>query len=181
MTSYMTTKLDGLSAEDIANDVNMVAWWTSVDKTRWVAGVISGWIAGAIAMAVGGILSVSHGLQFIFPVKLLGTALIGAQATAYDSSSGLVAGLIITGFITGLWGFVYGHFVRSHSLYTKLGMGFTWGAFLWVFNWNLMLHSFKAISAAEMPSSAAFVICMAYGFGMSVISVVDPVLRGGKR
>lgn len=166
-----------MSAEDIENDVNMVALWTSVDKTRWAAGLISGWVAGAIAMSVAGAIAVTHGFQFVFPVKLLGTILLGAQATAYDSSAGLVAGLIMTGFIFGLWGFVYGHFVRSNSLAAMLGMGFTWGAFLWVFNWNLMLHSFKAISAAEVPSSAAFFTCMAYGFGMSVISVIDPMLR----
>lgn len=141
----------GLSAEDLENDVNVVAWWTSVDKTRWAAGLVSGWVAGAIAMTVAGIFAISHGYQFLFPVKLLGTILLGAEATAYTSTAGLVAGVIMCGFIFGLWGFVYAHFVRSSTCYTILGMGFTWGAFLWVFNWNLMLHSFKAISAAEIP------------------------------
>jgi hypothetical protein len=177
----MTTKTQGMSAEDIANDVNVVALWTSVDKTRWVAGIVSGWIAAAIAMSVGGIISTSHGYEFLFPVKLLGAALLGPSATAYGSTSGLVAGLIVTGLILGVWGFVYGHFVRSNSLYAMLGMGFTWGTFLWIFDWNLLLKSVKAISAAEIPSGAAFAVCMAYGFGMSVISVVDPILRGNKR
>jgi hypothetical protein len=174
----MTTKTQGMTAEDLANDVNVVALWTSVDKVRWAAGVVSGWIAGAIAMGVAGIVASSHGFEFLFPVKLLGTCLLGSSATAYGNTSGLIAGLVVTGFISGLWGFVYSHFVRSGSMYTILGMGFTWGAFLWIFNWNLLLHSVKAVSAAEIPSSAAFLTCMVYGFSMGVLAIVDPMFRG---
>ena len=167
-----------MTAEDVANDVNVVALWTSVDKIRWAAGIVAGVIAGAIAMAVAGLIASSHGLEFLFPVKLLGTVLLGSSATAYGNTSGLIAGVVVTGFLSMLWGFVYGHFVRSDSMAAKLGMGFTWGAFLWIFNWNLFLHSVKAISASEVPSGAAFVTCMAYGFGMAVIGMVDRVLRG---
>jgi hypothetical protein len=170
-----------MSAEDLANDVNVVALWTSVDGARWAAGLVSGWIAGVIAMAVAGLIAINHGYQFVFPVKLLGTCLLGAQATAYDSHSGLMAGAAVCAFIFGLWGFVYGHFVRSNSLYSLLGMGFTWGAFLWIFDWNLILHSVKTISASEVPSGAAFATCMAYGFGMSVIAIVEPIFKGGRR
>jgi hypothetical protein len=142
------------------NDINLVALWTSVDKVRWAAGIVSGAIAGAIAMIVGGIISTAHGLEFVFPIKLLGTVLLGNTATAYNNTSGLLAGLIVLGFLSMLWGFVYGHFVRSNAAAAMLGMGFTWGAFSWIFIWNLFLHSFKAISASEVPSTAAFFVCM---------------------
>jgi hypothetical protein len=160
------------------NDINLVAMWTSVDKVRWAAGIVSGAIAGAIAMIVGGILSTAHGMEFVFPVKLLGTALLGNTATAYGNTAGFVAGLVVVGFISMLWGFVYGHFVRSNSAAALLGMGFTWSTFSWIFIWNLFLHSVKAISASEVPSSAAFLVCLGYGFGMSVIAIVDPIFRG---
>ena len=162
------------------NDINLVALWTSVDKVRWAAGIVSGAIAGAIAMAVGGVISVSHGLEFIFPVKLMGTVLLGNTATAYGNSAGFVAGVVVMGFLSMLWGFVYGHFVRSNSLGALLGMGFTWSAFSWIFIWNLFLHSVKAISASEVPSTAAAAVCLGYGFGMAVIAIVDPIFRGGK-
>lgn len=174
----MTTSTKGWNAEDLANDVNMVSLWLTPDKTRWVSGIISGWIAAAIAMCVGGIISVAHDLQFVFPVKLMGTVLLGRSATDYTSSSGFLAGLIVVGFILGFWGFVYGHFVRSNSKWAFLGMGFTWGIFLWVFNWNLTLHSFKNLSAANVTPGAALAVCMAYGWGMSVIGIVDPILKG---
>lgn len=177
----MTTSTKGISAQDLENDVNVVALWTSVDKARWAAGLVSGWIAGAIAMIVGGVISVAHGYQFSFPVKLLGTVLAGSSATAYGSSTGFMAGVVVVAVICGFWGFVYGHFVRSNTLATFLGMGFTWGAFLWIFDWNLFLHSVKSISASEVPPAPALAVCMAYGFGMSVIGIVDPILRGGKK
>lgn len=174
----MTTVTKGWNAEDLENDVNMVSLWLVPDKTRWVAGIISGWIAAVIAMSVGGIFSVTHGLQFLFPWKLMGTILLGRTATDYTSTAGLIAGIFMTLLILGFWGFVYGQFVRWNTRWAFFGMGFTWGMFLWVFNWNLMLHSFKDISAANVPPGPALAVCLAYGWSMSIIGIIDPLFKG---
>jgi hypothetical protein len=166
--------------EEDGNDANLVALWLTVDKTRWAAGLVSGLIAGVFAMAVAGIVASAHGMEFLFPVKLFGTILLGSGATEYGNSAGVLAGAVIVAFITMLWGFVYGHFVRSSGPATWIGMGFTWGAFSWVFMWNLTLHSFKTISAAEIGPGVALLTCMAYGLGMSVIGIIDPLFRKPK-
>jgi hypothetical protein len=158
-------------------DYNIVALWTSVDVTRWIAGMIAGVIAACFATLVAGVLATSGGFEFLFPVKLLGTALLGREATAYGSASGLLAGVAVLGFITVFWGFVFGHFVRTNHFFSLLGMGVTWGLFSWVFVWNLFLHSVKSISASNISSGPAFAVCVAYGLGMMSIALVDKVIR----
>jgi hypothetical protein len=162
---------------EVENDYNIVALWTSVDVTRWIAGVIAGVIAGCIAATVAGMIATSQGYEFLFPVKLLGTALLGREATAYGNVAGLLAGIIVWGVFTVGWGFVFGHFVRTNHFFSLLGMGFTWGVFSWVFTWNLYLHSVKAISASNIPPGPAFAVCLAYGFGMMTIGLVDKAIR----
>ena len=165
------------SQVEVGNDVDVVALWTSVDVTRWIAGIIAGGIAAAISMSVGGLLSTSQGYEFVFPIKLLGTAILGNTATAYGNTQGLMAGLVVLGAITLFWGFVFGHFVRTNKFWGLLGMGFTWGTFSWVFIWNLFLHSFTSIVASNVPSGPAFACCLAYGFGMMSIAIVDKIIR----
>jgi hypothetical protein len=158
-------------------DYNIVALWTSIDVTRWIAGCIAGAFAACLATIVAGAFATSGGFEFLFPVKLLGTALLGREATAYGSTSGLVAGALVLGFITVFWGFVFGHFVRTNKFFNLLGMGVTWGLFSWVFVWNLFLHSVKSISASNMSSGPAMAICLTYGLGMMSIAIVDKVIR----
>ena len=171
MNSQVNTQVDD------GNDINVVALWTSVDIPRWIAGIIAGAIAAVISMCVGGVISTAHGFEFLFPVKLLGTPLLGNSATAYGNSQGVMAGVVVVGFITMFWGFVFGHFVRTNKFWGLFGMGLTWGAFSWVFTWNLYLHSFPTIVAANIPSSAAFAVCFAYGLGMMTIGLVDKIFR----
>jgi hypothetical protein len=158
-------------------DYNIVALWTSIDVTRWIAGCIAGVVAACLATIVAGAFATSGGFEFLFPVKLLGTALLGRSATAYGSTSGLVAGAMVLGFISVFWGFVFGHFVRTNHFFSLLGMGVTWGLFSWVFTWNLFLHSVKAISASNISSGPAFAVCVVWGLGMISIAAVDKVIR----
>lgn len=165
------------------NDYNVVADWVSFDGARLAAGIVSGAIAGAFAMVVAGICATSHGLQFSYPLKVFGTIFLGYGATDYNSSAGIFAGAVIVGFITMFWGAIYGHFVRTNKFAGLMGMGFTWGCFSWVFLWNLTLHSFKTIGWTRVGPGVALLTCMAYGFGMAVIAIVDPICRSmsGKR
>jgi hypothetical protein len=173
----MNTNAHSNSQAQTEVDYNIVTLWTTIDVTRWIAGCIAGVIAACIAAVVAGAFASSGGFEFLFPVKLLGTALLGREATAYGSTSGLIAGVLVFGFITVFWGFVFGHFVRTNKFLSLLGMGVTWGLFSWVFVWNLFLHSVKAISASNMSSGPALAICLSYGLGMMSIAVVDKVIR----
>jgi hypothetical protein len=160
------------------NDINLVESWLTPDPTRWIAGIISGLIAAAVAIAVGMILSVAHGYEIWFPVKLLGTILVGPGATDFGSVPGLIAGLAVWGIGGAFWGFAYAQFTRTNSFAGLLGMGVTWGLFTWIFEWNLFMRSFRSILAADIPSSAAFPVCLAFGVALVVLGFVDRALRG---
>jgi hypothetical protein len=162
---------------EVGNDVDLVGLWTSVDVTRWIAGIIAGAIAAAIAMSVGGLLAASQGYEFVFPIKLFGTTVLGNTATAYGNTQGLMVGAAVLGFITMFWGFVFGHFVRTNKFWGLFGMGLTWGLFSWVFTWNLFMHAFTPINALNVPPGPAMAVCLAYGFGMMTIAIVDKIIR----
>jgi hypothetical protein len=158
-------------------DYNIVALWTSLDITRWIAGGIAGAIAATLAMIVAGFIATTQGYEFIFPVKLLGTALLGREATAYGYMPGILAGIVVLCVFCVGWGIVFGHFVRTNKLGYLFGMGLAWGAFSWVFTWNLYLHSVKAIVASNVPPGPAFATCFTYGLGMMSIAIVDKAIR----
>ena len=162
-------------------DINIVEIWLSRDSIRWTAGIIGGLLAAALAILFAGVLASSHGWEFTFPIKLLGIPLNGYTATESGPHGALLSGLVILAFIGGLWGFVFGHFVRTHTLVGMIGMGFTWGAFSWVFVWNLFLQAFKPIHWNYVPTSSAFFVCMVYGFALSFsVAAIDRILRGNR-
>ena len=159
-------------------DIDMVATWLQADRTRWMAGVITGAIAGCIALIVAGILAVMNGSEFVYPIKLMATMVLGFEATDLTAGlSTLVVGFLVFEAITAFWGFVYSHFVRAQSFGGLFVMGAVWGFFSWVFQWNLFFHSFKPILYSGVEASAAFVVCMAYGLSMSLIGSIDRALR----
>ncbi len=164
----------GLPVEDI----DMIATWLVADRTRWLAGIVAGLFSGVLALGVAGVLSYINELEFLYPLKLMATPILGLEATDY--SAGFFT--ILTGFIffesmCALWGFVYAHFVKTNSLGSLLAMGAVWGFFSWVFEWNLFLHSVKPILYAGVPASAALLVCMVYGVSMSSVAFFDRSLR----
>jgi len=161
------------SLESNEEDMNIVALWLRKDPKRWILGGLIGFVAGLISMAVGGGIASYYGLQASFPIKLLGTPIIGASATEFTSSSGFIAGFAVYSFICIFWGVLYGHFVASAKFANLLAMGLVWGTFLWVFNWNLYLQSFKLIYAAQVDSRPAFAVCVVYGFSLALIGFLD--------
>ena len=82
------------SLESNEEDMNIVALWLRKDPKRWILGGLIGFVAGLISMAVGGGIASYYGLQASFPIKLLGTPIIGASATEFTSSSGIDNGAI---------------------------------------------------------------------------------------
>jgi hypothetical protein len=158
-------------------DINIVENWLRCDPKRWAAGVISGIVSIWVAFALGGALAASSGLQSTFPVKLIGTIIVGPRATDYHLAQGLIAGAILVTLLGAFLGFLYAHFVYSNSLKALLPMGLVWGLFSWIFIWNLFMQSFKLIFAAQVPSNGAMPVCLAFGLGLSCIKIVDKAIR----
>jgi len=156
------------------NDLDMVAFWLRKDPKRWVAGWVSGFFAGAVAMVVAAVVAQIAGLDMLFPAKLFGSILLGAQAT--DTASGMGAalvGFVLFEAICGVFGFAFSHFVFSNRSGPLLAMGAVWGIFSWIFLWNLFLPAFKVIRFAGVTPGAALPVCMAYGLSLASVMFFD--------
>jgi hypothetical protein len=159
-------------------EMNLVDKWSRIDPTRWIAGVMAGILAMVIAMVLAGVFAKAGGMDFLFPVKLMATPIMGASATEFAAGIGaIIVGAIVLAFIGGFWGFVYSHFVFSNSMSALLPMGLVWAIYLWIFNWNLYLQSFKTISVTDLPRSLVFFVCLAYGFSLSSVTFFDRAIR----
>ena len=159
-------------------EYNLVEVWLRFDPRRWIAGVLAGLLASAVAMGVGMIISVNAGMDLWFPVKLVGSIILGPSATNTQLSSGIIAGAALTAVACSFWGFVFAHFTGTNSLKALIPMGVVWGLFSWIFIWNLFMQSFHPIYAAHISSGAVFPICIAYGVALASVSFFDPLLRG---
>jgi hypothetical protein len=160
-------------------EYNLVETWLRRDPIRWIAGILGGIFAGLVAMAVAVGVSSYLGWDPLFPIKLLGTPLLGASATDLQSMQGVISGAILIEAICIFWGVVFAHFTATNSVSALLWMGLAWGAFSWIFIWNLFLQSFKPIFAAGIPAGPALPVCFAYGLGLASIAFFDRMLRGG--
>src|SRR5947209_5848509 len=135
---------------------NLVENWLRRDPIRWVSGSLAGIFGAIVATIFAMFLSVSSGLQSWFPLKLLGTILMGASATDVDLTQGAVYGGVLFAVVSAFLGMVFAHFVYTNVLQERLIMGVVWGVFSWIFLWNLFMQSFKPIYAAQIPSTAVF-------------------------
>lgn len=158
-------------------DGDIVALWLRKDPTRWMAGIFSGAFAGLVALAVAMLLAQNAGKEFLFPAKLLSTAILGPAGTDNSVSLGAIVGLIVWESIAVFWGFVYSHFVATNAFRALLAMGLVWGLFLWIFNWNLYMQSVLPIRWAAVPSGAAILICVIYGLSLSSVAIFDRAFR----
>lgn len=161
-------------------EYNLVEIWLRRDPIRWLSGVLGGLVAGVFAMLAGMWVATSHGMEASFPLKLLGTTVLGASATELQQVQGAFVGLIVLEFICVFWGVIFAHFTGTNSIKALLAMGLVWAAFSWIFIWNLFLPSFKPIFAAQIPAGAAIPSCVAYGLGLATISFFDSLLRKAK-
>ncbi len=162
-------------------EYNLVEIWLRKDPVRWLAGVLGGLFAGGVAMAVAIGISTYLGWDPLFPLKLLGTPILGAASTDLQSSQGVTVGALVIEGICVFWGVVFAHFTGTNSIRALLAMGVAWGAFSWIFIWNLFLQSFKPIFAARIPAGPAFPVCMAYGLALASVALFDRMLRRSPR
>jgi hypothetical protein len=158
---------------------NLVEMWLRRDPVRWISGVLAGLLAGVIAMSVAGALACAFGFEAWFPVKLMGTVILGPSATETGNGmKSIYAGGAVVEGICLFFGFVYAHFTGTNRIGPLLAMGLVWGVFSWIFIWNLFLQSFRSIFVAAVPSSLAFPVCIAFGLSLASVSLFDRMLRG---
>lgn len=161
-------------------DHNLVEMWTRKDPVAWTAGIMGGLVAGVVAAAVGGLIAKRHGLEFLFPVKFAGLPILGNSATAYTSSAGLIVGGVCFFGLAAFLGFLYSHFANPKAFVARLGMGFVWGTFSWIFIGNLYMQSWFDVRAVNMPNSATFFVTLAYGLSLISVGMFDSIIRGSK-
>ena len=168
---------DGLPPEDI----NLVATWLVADKTRWAAGILAGLFAGVVALAFAGVMAAASGSEFLYPIKLMATPVLGYDATDLRSGAGsVIVGLALFEIVSAFWGFIYAHFIKTNALGSLLAMGAVWGFFSWVFEWNLFLHAVKPILYSGVGAAPVFFVCMVYGVSLTSVAFFHRAL-GGKQ
>lgn len=159
-------------------EYNLVEMWLRKDPIRWISGALAGLLAGVVAMVVAAAFAQSVGMELWFPVKLMGTIILGPSATDIDTTVGIVTGGLVFEGLCAFLGMVYAHFTGTNSLGALLPMGLVWGTFSWIFIWNLFMQSFRPIYAAHIPSGPVFAVCIAFGLALASVKVFDSILRG---
>lgn len=184
-TLSMFHKLSGnvilMIMENIENDMNVVEIWLRRDLIRWIAGAMAGIFAGAVAMAVAMFFASIGGWEIWFPLKLMGSIVLGPYATEIGmNTKAIVVGVVVYGGISTFLGVLFAHFTGTNALCALLGIGFVWGSFSWIFIWNLFMQSFDPIFVARISSTTAFPICMAFGFALASVAFFDRAMRGSR-
>jgi hypothetical protein len=166
---------------DVEGELNLVENWLKREPSRWICGALAGLVSMVIAMSLAGFMASSHGLEFSFPIKLFGTILMGSSATQLGAPAGITAGFVILGGLAILLGALYSHFAFTNHIPSLFGVGLTWGAFSWVFIFNLFSPSFRPVYNAHVSPAAAFFVCMTFGICLTSTAFFDAMIRGGKR
>lgn len=159
-------------------EYNLVEFWLRRDPVRWFSGILGGFLAGAVAIGLAMVLASVYEYEIWFPVKLMGTVLLGPVATdSLPSQKAILAGILVFEGISVFWGLVYSHFVMATKIPSLLAMGLVWGIFSWIFTWNLFMQSFRPIFAAQIPSGLALPVCLAYGISLVLVGVIDRLIK----
>lgn len=163
-------------------DINLVATWLTFDLPRLIAGWMAGIFAGVVALAFAGVLSRAGGLEFLYPLKLSATPLMGnmAETTGAHLTPVIIGAMLVLG-ICSVLGAVYAHFTQTNKLLPLLGAGVMWGNFSWIFINNLFSKSFLDIRTAAVPPGAAFFITLVFGLSLCSIRIFDRIVCGRAR
>jgi hypothetical protein len=154
-------------------DAPIVEHWLKFHPQRFFLGGLSGILAAWGALIVGGLLCLFSEMDPFTPATVLGTILLGSKSMTIGSTTGLVAGLLVAALIGGFWGLVYAQMTYTNRFFPLLLVGLTWGIYSWIFTWNLFLQSFLDVYSAELPTSAALLVCLAYGFFLTMLGPLD--------
>ncbi len=160
--------------DSIEGEYNVVALWTQFRGARLRAGVLAGFLAGLMMQLFGVLMCAINGDDLAKPFKIAALPILGRDALAYGSVSGLVVGIIAFYILFGFLGMVYAHFTGTNHKGNLFGMGLTWGAFGWVFITCLFSPSFRSYFEADIPRGTMFFAWMVYGLSLQSVAWFDP-------
>ena len=162
---------------DTQSDINIVALWLRKDPSRWLAGVLAGIFSCIIMLCFSALLSFVFGKDPLLAVKLIGIPVIGAQALAIGFHlKAIVVGFVLWFLLCGFLGFIYAHFTQTNSLTALVGVGITWGAFSWIFIYNLFSNSFRELMVSKPSAGVAFLVCMVFGLSLTSVAFFHRML-----
>lgn len=103
------------------HDIDLVAPWLKMDKTRWLAGAFAGVFGGLLALAFGAMLAKMGGHEALFPVKIMALPFLGSTATEVGVTNvtikAIVVGLVAFEALCAFWG----RSVRALHLHQRAG------------------------------------------------------------
>ena len=159
--------------DTVEGEFNVVALWTKFRAARIRAGIAAGIFAGFMMQVFGVIVcSIKH-WDLMMPFKIAALPVIGRDALAYGSIPGLLVGLVVFYSLAMLLGATYAHFTGNNNRIVRLGIGFTWGAWGWIFITCLFSPSFQAYAEADIPRGIMFFAWMVFGFSLSSVVWFD--------
>ena len=159
--------------DTVEGEFNLIAMWSNPRASRFVAGVLAGAFAGVLMLIFGMFYCSIKGIDITAPMKIAGLPFLGNAAMEYGSAKALVVGLIAFFSLTSFLGATYAFFTGINNKKGLFGMGITWALFSWVFITNLMMPSFRAYLAADIPRGTLFFAWLVFGLGLTSVSFFD--------
>lgn len=160
-------------------DLNVVEIWLRRDPVRWIAGALAGLFAGLVAAGFGMIFATVMGADVFYPIKWMAIPVLGNSAMLFGFNlPALIVGLVVLEAVCLVQGVVYAHMTGTNSLSALLGVGLVFGILTWIFIINLYMPAFAAIRAVNLPSSAAFPVCLVMGLSLTSVAFFDRMVRG---
>lgn len=170
--------IQAMQAQNTEGEVNLVEIWLRKDPVRWVAGAVGGCFAGICALVFAMVLSTLNGMDLWYPAKVPAIPFMGAEAMNVDAGgSVIVIGVVAFLALCVFLGAVFAHFTGTNCLGALLGVGLAWGAFSWVFIFNLFMPAFRDFFITAPSSGAAFFVCMVFGTALTSTAYFDRMFR----
>ncbi len=172
---------DSTAVKHMDDDMNLVELWLRKDRKRWIAGLMAGLFAGLVAIGFSMILAVVSGNNVMLPIQIGAMPFLGYEAGDHAAgATTLIVGLVALEFLAGFLGVLYAHIAPTNSVTALLGVGFIWGAFSWIFIFNLFMNSWQAVSWRQISPGASFFVAMVFGFSLVSVAFFDRMIRGGR-
>jgi len=161
-------------------DHNIVEIWLRRDQKRWIAGAITGLLAALIMFFAVVVASLfTQGIDKFYLIRVFALPIVGRDAMNLSLGAGaLLPGFALFGFLSVILGVVYAHMTGTNNMKALCGVGLTWGLFSWIFISNLFSPSFRLIHVENISPIKALGAWLIFGFSLTLIRWIDPLVRG---
>jgi hypothetical protein len=167
--------------DSVEGEYNLVAMWSKVRPRRLLAGVLAGIVAGLAMVLFGVIYCAMTGQDITAPMKIAALPFLGENALQIGSMKAIVVGLVAHLSVSSFLGAYYAHFTGVNNKKALFGMGLTWGIWGWIFITCLMMPSFRAYHAAQIPQGIMFFAWLVFGVSLMSVSFFDSAETNSKK